>query len=324
VSDENQKKLIWPVIIAILAACAIIFLMTWDMIYPREDVPGDYTYTNPPAGREMKNISRKIVTIDTPDPHDIASGPDNTIYIGGNGRISIIKDSGETIRSIETDGLVRALDVIPDGTIYAATSKRVFVINPLGKTVTSWEIPGKKPVPPDLAVDDKFVFLADATDAKVLRFNLEGKLINRIGNKDEENGFPGFSVPSPFFSLFIGTDGLLRIANPGRHRIEVFTKEGRWMKDLCWGQFSSASPQGFTGCCNPTHITPLSADRCVTSEKGTPRVKIYGDCDLEGIIAGPGRFAEAEQGLATACLSDGRICILEPSRRKVHLIEVKK
>jgi len=323
-SDENRKNRIWPIAIAILASGVIVFLMTWDMIYPRDDVPGDYTYTDPPAGKEMENVVRKIVQIDTPEPRDMAAGPKDNVYVGGRDRISVIDRSGKTVRSIEVDGLVRALYVGSDGTVYAATETKVLVIDPAGKTVRSWDIPGEKPVPTDIAADDASVFLAEATDAIVLRFDMEGKLVNRIGTKADGDGFAGFSVPSPFFSLFIGGDDMLRIANPGKHRIEVFTKEGRWIKGLCWGQFSSKSPQGFTGCCNPTHITSLGSGRCVTSEKGTPRVKIYGDCKLVGIIAGPGRFAEAEQGLATACLTDGRICILEPSGRRLHFIEVKQ
>jgi hypothetical protein len=324
VSGEQQKKPIWPVIIAIVAACAIVSLMTWDMIFPYEDVPDDYTYTDPPAGREMDNLLRKTVEIDTPGPKDIATGPGDTIYIGGNGKISIVDNTGKAVRSIEVKGQVVALDVQADGTIFAAADKRVLKIDPDGRTVAGWDLPGTKPVPTDLAVSDDSVFVADATEGVVLHFDRSGKLLNRIGRKGKPDGFEGFAVPSPFFSLFIGNDGYLRIANPGQHRIEVFTKEGRWMKDLCWGQFSSTSPQGFTGCCNPTHITLLGSDRCITSEKGTPRVKIYGDCELVGIIAGPKRFATAEQGLATAVLAGDRICILEPSGRKVHFIEVKK
>ena len=198
------------------------------------------------------------------------------------------------------------------------------MIDKSGQVTASWNMPGDKPVPTDITADEKYVFVADATTAVVLRFSRDGTLLGRIGEKGKGGDFPGFAVPSPYFSLFTGKDGLLRITNPGRHRVEVFTKEGKWLKDLCWGKFSSTSPDGFTGCCNPTHITPLDERRCLTSEKGTVRVKIYDDCSLEGIIAGPERFAEAEQGLATAAFSDGRICILEPSARKLHIIEVKK
>ena len=318
---SRLKNHILPAVLIILSIATIIAVSAWDLTGSNDTVPDDYLYTDPPAGKEMENVSRQIVEIPTPGSKDISSGPNDTIYVGGKDTIDIYDRTGARTGSIAIQGQVQTLTVSPDRTIYAVTKDQIFVIDPGGQIMTRWPISGSDKTVTDIATDEKSVFVAYPFRRIIERLDLEGKLINTIGEKQQGN-FGGFVVPSPFFALFIGKDKMVHITNPGKHRIEVFTPEGKWVSELCWGSFSTLSPRGFTGCCNPTHITFMPDGKCITSEKGIPRVKIYGDCELDGIIAGPERFAEGTQGLATACLSDGTVCILEPAGRKLHFVKV--
>ena len=69
--------------------------------------------------------------------------------------------------------------------------------------------------------------------------------------KNADRNVPGFIVPSPFLDVMIHRDGLLRVNNPGRHRVEAYTFDG----DLegAWGK-PTAAIEGFCGCCNPIAI----------------------------------------------------------------------
>ena len=67
-------------------------------------------------------------------------------------------------------------------------------------------------------------------------------------------------------------DGLLRVVNPGMHRIEAYTPDGDL--ESFWGRRVDGI-EGFCGCCNPANIAILPDGRIVTAEKGIPRVKVY-------------------------------------------------
>ena len=81
--------------------------------------------------------------------------------------------------------------------------------------------PGEKAVFSSLAVYKDNVFVADAGNRIVYRYDLKGQLINLVGVKDKDNNNPGFVIPSPYFDLAVTSDGLLRVVNPGKHRKNV-------------------------------------------------------------------------------------------------------
>ena len=69
----------------------------------------------------------------------------------------------------------------------------------------------------------------------ILRYNKEGKLLGRMGKKDKQKNISGLIVPSPYMDVAIAPDGLLRVANTGRHRIEAYTFAGDL--ELWWGKY---------------------------------------------------------------------------------------
>ncbi|MHC4639708.1 MAG: NHL repeat-containing protein, partial [Planctomycetota bacterium] len=123
-----------------------------------------------------------------------------------------------------------------------------------------------------IAVYENNVFAADAGNRIVMRYDTQGKLINTIGQKNTERNIPGFLIPSPYFDLAVGKDGLLRVVNPGLHRIEAYTFDGDL--EFWWGR-TSTLVEGFCGCCNPVNFAILDDRSFVTCEKGLVRVKIY-------------------------------------------------
>jgi hypothetical protein len=144
-----------------------------------------------------------------------------------------------------------------------------------------------------------------------------------------EGADPGFVVPSAFFEASISTDGNVKVANPGRHRVETYTPDGNFLN--AWGHASMAI-DGFSGCCNPANFTILADGRLVTSEKGLNRIKIYRpDGEFEGVVAGPDQLIEDEAlaeracrdcrvgfGMPVAADSDGVVWALDPVSESVR------
>jgi hypothetical protein len=172
---------------------------------------------------------------------------------------------------------------------------------------------------------------ADAGNRLVWRYDRSGKLIRRIGQKDNDRNVPGFIVPSPLFDLKLHRDGLLRVANPGRHRVEAYTFDGDF--EFAWGR-ASAAIDGFCGCCNPCNFALLPDGRFVTCEKGLPRVKVYGSAgEFESVVAGVESFPQnakacsgegagdcSKGGLDAVVDSQGRVFILDPVTGDVRLM----
>jgi len=186
-----------------------------------------------------------------------------------------------------------------------------------------------------IAVSKKDVFVADAGNRIVIHYDTAGNVINHIGKKDIDKNIPGFVIPSPYFDLAVGHDGLLRVVNPGRHRIEAYTFDGDL--EFWWGQFSS-SIEGFCGCCNPVNFAILEDDSFVTCEKALVRVKIYDpEGTFVGVVAGPEQFVEggaagvSEFGTGSqagafdvAVDAEGQIFVLDTIKNIVRIFTRKK
>lgn len=255
-------------------------------------------------------------------PRKLAMGPADRLYVGAGTQVVVVNDRGEALSEIECGGTVRSLAVAADGRLYAGHRDHVEVFEPKGKRQAQWEKPKGRPYLTGIAVGTKDVFVADAGNRVVLRYDLEGKLLGRIGAKDPERHIPGLILPSPFLDVEIAPDGLLRVNNPGRHRVEAYTVRGDL--ETFWGKPSYAI-EGFCGCCNPVNLALLPDGRVVTFEKGLPRVKVYGaDGTFECVVAGPemfGNTAESESirgpddrgygGLDGVVDSQGRVFILD-------------
>jgi hypothetical protein len=211
---------------------------------------------------------------------------EDNIYVAGVNGIEIYDNKGNKARRLEINGTPGCIKVIDDGSLYLGMDDHIEVYDSAdGALKAKWQPFSKKSILTSVDVYEDNVFAADAGNRVVLRYDRQGNLLNKIGLKDPNNNIPGFVIPSPYFDLKVGSDGLLRVVNPGMHRIEAYTFDG--FLELWWGKFSM-SIEGFCGCCNPANFAFLSDGSFVTSEKGLFRVKIY---DPDGIfisvVAGP-------------------------------------
>jgi hypothetical protein len=271
----------------------------------------------------------------------IAAGPDDCIYVAADKFVQVFDRDAVLLSELRLNDSPRCLTVTEDGTIYVGMTDCVEVydsrvaeseegIRSKGVRKASWDRIGQNAVLTSIAVSENHVFVADAGNRVVLRYDASGKLVRRIGDRDESRNIPGFVVPSPYFDMAVSPDGLLRVANPGEHRVEAYTFDGDF--ELSWGN-TSMQIDGFCGCCNPVNFAMLPDGRFVTCEKGLPRVKIY-DANgvFESVVAGPKLFAANARtcilddylscqigGLDVAADSQGRILVMDPVEKVVRI-----
>ena len=260
----------------------------------------------------------------------IAVGPEDQIYLAAD-KVVQIHNSDATFRSkIILDDSPRCLTVTDDGTLYIGMKDRVEIYNPKGGREAKWDSLDRNAVLTSIAVAEKNVFVADAGNRVVLRCDASGKLVRHIGKRDEDRDVPGFVVPSPYFDLAVAPDGLLRIVNPGEHRVEAYTFDGDF--ELSWGK-TSMEIDGFCGCCNPVNFALLPDGNFVTCEKGLPRVKIYdANGNFSSVVAGPESFAGNASSCSLTGISNcqkggldvtvdfhGRVLVMDPIERSVRI-----
>lgn len=238
------------------------------------------------------------------DPSRVAVGPDDELYLAAGHYVTVFHREGHSLRDIALRSPASCLAVTKDNEAFLGLRDHVEVYDAKGQRRAAWESPGPRTWLTGITVTGNHVFLADAGQRVVWRCDRSGKVLGRIGDKDKERNILGFVVPSPFFDLEMHRDGLLRVANPGRHRVEAYTAEGDL--EMFWGK-PSAAIDAFCGCCNPINIALLPDGRFVTCEKGLPRVKVYSaEGVFESVVAGPESFPENAGVSAAAGLSDCR------------------
>ncbi len=268
------------------------------------------------------------------DARRLAVGPNDQLYVAAGKRVSVLDQTGVVLSEIVLEETVRCLTVCPDGELFVGLQDHVEIVDAKGRVRGRWNSLGPRTWLTGVAVAGEDVFLADAGNRVVLRCDRAGKVVKRIGEKNADRNIPGFIIPSPFFDVEIHRDGLLRVTNPGRHRVEAYTPDGDL--EFSWGN-ASTGISGFCGCCNPINIALLEDGRAVTCEKGLPRVKVYRtDGVFESVVAGPESFPESGKiaaesrpgggpygGLDVGVSRAGRVYILDVAKGDIRVMEPK-
>ncbi len=327
-AEEEQKSRRWVIIAAIaVPLAAIAVLVVLELAAGPSRLDDEYVYGRPRFdAAEIPARVRDEVPLQVPSPADLSTGPDGNLYLACDGAIVVLdgSDPAREVKRIDTGRAAACLAVDGAGRIYTCAGRILRRLDAGGDEEMRTAAPGTRFRAADIAVSGGDVFVADCGTPAVLRFDAGGKLNGRIPANQENpsNGeFPGFVIPSPYMSLFVGDGGKLYVANTGKHRVEVFRPDGTYRRELSWGEFSNSSPAGFTGCCNPVSIAAFGTERVVTTEKGTPRVKLYGvGGGYKGLLLSAERLGPVSGGLIAAC-AKGRIFVLEPGGRTLHVIE---
>jgi hypothetical protein len=283
----------------------------------------------------LKYHQSSEIEVGLAEPRAVAVGPDDCIYVAGDKAVATFDPNGANRRQFDTTGAPRCLAVggkqhLFPGRLYVGMEDHLEVFDAAGKRLAAWESLGERTTLTSIATADEDVFAADYGHHVVVRYDTAGKMLGRIGKPDSKREIPGFNIPSPYFDCAVAPDGLLRVVNPGFHRVETYTFDGH--RESSWG--SPKGIEGFCGCCNPAHMAMFPDGRFVTGEKGIPRVKVYSpEGRFLAVVAGPNDLAPtatiSEETRSDFQLpvfdvagdSRGRVLVLDPLRKSVRIFE---
>jgi hypothetical protein len=326
VADVKPVSVVLTGVVLIAAAAGVYTVMRLDYTGPSQLPTADMDEVPPTDQSLVRYSERGRIRTGLKTVRGVAVGPEGRIYVAGDRQVVVFDRDGTKAAQIKTEGEPRCLAVGDDRLIYAAAASHVEVYRPDGTLAARWTDAGDKALFTSIAVGGDSVYVADAGNHQVIRYKTDGTAAGIIGRKDPGKGIDGFTIPSPYLDVAVGSDGLLRAVNPGRLRLEIYTPQGELVAK--WGD-ASAKVEGFGGCCNPVHIALLDDDRVVTSEKGVARIKVYSkDGQFRCVVAGHESFpalacptTECTKGKALDVAADsaGRIFVLDPSNSEVRI-----
>ncbi|TWU65435.1 hypothetical protein [Crateriforma conspicua] len=213
--------------------------------------------------------------------------------------------------------------------ILVASANQVHRVDFASRQVTPWASMSADANITAIAMSDTGVYLADAGQRLVHHFDHSAGLMNQWDGSDRVPDGRRFNVPSNHFELLCSGDGLLYVVNPGLHRVETYSSDGKF--ELAWGE-SGVDVESFFGCCNPVHLSRLPDGRFLTSEKGIPRIKVYtADGQFDGLVAASqdlqvdsSRLGDPRTDMTPAIFdvasnSAGEILVLDPLQHCVRV-----
>lgn len=262
--------------------------------------------------REIRKIDTGFV-----QARNVAVARDQSLLAVGDESIRFLDSSGNSGNEIRLSSEPMCVAQATDGTLYVGLNDRVEIYQTTGRKLASWESLGDSARITAIVIDGGSVFVANAGGRIVLRYDRNGQVLSRIGQKDPQRDYPGLIIPSAHLDVAPSSPGRVLVSNPGMHRIETHTADGAFLS--CWGEPSS-NLAGFCGCCNPTDFALLPDGRIVTSEKGIPRVKVYSmHGQFESVVAGPESFVSNSMGLDLAVDREGHVLVLDPTARAIRV-----
>jgi hypothetical protein len=255
-----------------------------------------------------------------PEAKRLSISPTGTLYVCAGNYLSALTETGTPGLEIALSEPTRCAAVSATGQIFVGLRNRIEVFDAKGQRERGWASAEKKSWFTGLTVSDTEVFVADAGMRLIRVYDFAGKELRRIGVKDAERNIPGFIIPSPFFHVALAPDGVLRVNNPGRHRMERYTVDGDFSGS--WG-VTSMGIEGFCGCCNPIGFALLPDGKYVTCEKGLPRVKVYSERgEFESVVAGVETFAANAKACGPSDCTAGGLDVATDAQGRIYILDL--
>ena len=231
--------------------------------------------------------------------------------------------SGKEILRKDLPDTANCVTVDSNNEIWIGMLHSVALFDQGGTLLKRWNSFDDQSVITSLAVSGETVYVADAGNRIVYQCNTNGQILSKIGEKDGPKEVPGYVIPSPYFDLALDDNHFLWVVNPGRHSLENYNPDGSMRTS--WG-VASFKIDGFSGCCNPAHMAIMADNSFITSEKGIPRIKMYGQHgEFLGVVASPQMFND-DSYLAPdiAIDTEQRVVALDFERKQVRIFERKE
>jgi sugar lactone lactonase YvrE len=243
----------------------------------------------------------------------IAIGARGEIYAAGDSEIKAFAPDGRLIRRWPVARPPLSVAVARDRSVYAGELRQIEIFAPTGRLIRAWRDDKLLTRVTGLGFTGDCVLAGDSAGRAIRRFDAQGRFLNNIGKDNRVNGL---LIPNGVISFGVDAQGIIHAANPGKHRVERYTPEGKLLGHM--GRFDGVDPAGFTGCCNPTNVAV--GDGIYVTEKAGPRVKAYDFAgNLRAVIAG-GEFDPNCKNMSIAV--DGvRVYVADTVKLTIHVFQ---
>ena len=209
----------------------------------------------------------------------IAVDPRGRIYAAGGSEIKVFDPAGRLQRRWPTARPALSVAVAPDGSIYAGELRQIEIFDSAGKLLGAWRQEQLLQRITCIGFVRDLVLAGDIAGRAIRVLDRGGSFLRNIG---ADNNVGGLLVPNGVVDFSVDAEGIIHAANPGKHRVERYTAEGKLLGHI--GRFHGTDPAGFGGCCNPTNVAVR--DALFVTEKAGPRVKAYDfSGNLRAVIA---------------------------------------
>lgn len=276
---------VWALLAIALVALTLFLFMTDRSPEPGPALVYDVTEFEAVDDGDVlyRETDRLSLSLDT--PAGLAVAGDGRLVVVGDEDLVLLDNSGREQQRRPLDGRPHCVAVAPDGLIYIGMRDHVAAFNESDGSTVVWASLDERAWLTSVVADERYVYVADSGNKRVLRYDRSGRLLNEIGGRTAPDNAPRFVVPSHYFEVLLDGMGALWITNPGRLGIEKYRSDGELLS--AWHQPGMALDK-FAGCCNPIHAAFKSDGSLVTAEKGLNRVKVFAaDRSFLGVVAAP-------------------------------------
>jgi sugar lactone lactonase YvrE len=239
------------------------------------------------------------------------------LYAAGDSQVKVFDPSGRLFGRWSTSRPGLSVAVSADGHVYVGQAGQVEIFDPAAKVARVWHDEGRLGEVTAIGFSGGDLLIGDVKDRSIRRYDQARKLVNIIG---KDSRVKGFLIPNGVVSFSVDKDGIIHAANPGKHRVERYTLDGRLLGHI--GRFDGQDPAGFTGCCNPTNVAVAPSGRVYVTEKAGPRAKVLdAGGGLVSMIAS-GVFDPESKNMGIAVDSRGRVYVADTAKLRVVVFEV--
>ena len=245
----------------------------------------------------------------------LRTGRDGRLYAAGDSSVLVIDPAGKVVRRWTTAKPGCSIATAADGRVLVGEAGQVEIFDSSGQLIKTWR-GGWFGEVTAIGLHGTETFVADAAARCIRRYDRELKHLNDIGLDNRTNGF---LIPNGTLDFDVDTKGVIHAANPGKHRVERYTREGQLLGHA--GRFDGVDPEGFPGCCNPTNVTLGPAGQLIVTEKAEARAKVLDASGKLVAVLGTTVFDSGCKNMAVAADFRGRIYVAETVKLRILVFE---
>jgi len=288
---------------------------------------GDLSTSQTPQSIDPEMVSYRQtaqIAVDFKKVSALAVDADDRIYVAGDKSFCRFSPQGKLelrmVLSYEPTCLTVAnRQHLAPGRIYVGFVDHVEVYEADGAALAIWQGLGEKARFTSISTSEHYIFIADAGQSVVQRFDLAGKLLESFGESSPGHFTSTFNGANAPFDLAVGLDDLVYVVNRRDHRLEGYSFQGKM--EHHWGQGSPAV-EDFAGPSNPAQLAIAADGRFVTAEEGPLRVKVYSRSgEFESVVCGSEGTGSV---VDLAADHHKRILVLDGQACCVRVFEAKK